>query len=57
MINLAALLQNVKNMLRDKGKKKIEEIKTDFNSGRFDEEKMTSIFKALKLIESFLRIF
>ena len=39
-------------MLRDKGKKKIEEIKTDFNPGRFDEEKMTGIFKALKLTES-----
>jgi hypothetical protein len=52
MINLAALFQNVKNMLRDKGKKKIEEIKTDFNPEKFDEEKVTGIFKALKLTES-----
>jgi hypothetical protein len=39
-------------MLRDKGKKKIEEIKTDYNPERFDEAKMTNIFKALKLTES-----
>ena len=39
-------------MLRDKGTKKIEEIKTDFNSERFDEEKVTGIFKALKLTEN-----
>ena len=39
-------------MLRDKGKKKIEEIKTDFNPERFDEEKLTEIFKAMKLTES-----
>ena len=39
-------------MLRDKGKKKIEEIKTDFNPERFDEEKVISIFKALKISES-----
>jgi hypothetical protein len=39
-------------MLRDKGKKKIEEIKADYNPERFDEEKVTSIFKALKLTES-----
>jgi len=53
MITLAALFQNVKNMLRDKGTKKIEEIKMDFNPDRFDEEKVTVIFKALKLTESF----
>jgi hypothetical protein len=39
-------------MLRDKGTIKIEEIKTDFNPERFDEEKITSIFKALKISES-----
>jgi len=39
-------------MLRDKGTKKIEEIKTDFNPERFDEEKVTNIFKALKISES-----
>jgi hypothetical protein len=52
MTNLAAKFQIVKNMLRDKGKNKIEEIKTDFNSERFDEEKITGIFKALKISES-----
>jgi len=52
MINLAANFQIVKNMLRDKGTKKIEEIKTDFNPERFDEEKITGIFKALKMSES-----
>jgi len=36
-------------MLRNKGTKKIEEIKTDFNPERFDSEKMISIFKAMKL--------
>jgi hypothetical protein len=40
-------------MLRSKGTKKIEEIKTDFNPSRFDIEKLTSIFKALKLTNSF----
>jgi hypothetical protein len=40
-------------MLRNKSTKKIEEIKTDFNPARFDIEKITSIFKALKLTESF----
>jgi hypothetical protein len=39
-------------MLRDKGKKKIEEIKTDFNPDLFDEEKLTGIFKALKISQS-----
>ena len=39
-------------MLRDKGKKKIEEIKADFNPNEFNEEKITSIFKALKISES-----
>ena len=29
-------------MLRDKGKKKIEEIKADFNPDRYDEEKITN---------------
>jgi len=52
MINLAALFQNIKNMLQDKGKKKIEEIKTDFNPDRFNEEKILNIFKALKISES-----
>jgi len=36
-------------MLRDNSTKKIEEIKTEFNSERFDEEKITKIFKALKI--------
>jgi hypothetical protein len=52
MINLAVLFQNIKNMLRDKSKKNIEEIKMDFNPERFSEEKVTSIFKALKITES-----
>jgi hypothetical protein len=39
-------------MLRDKGTKKIEEIKTDFNPARFDEVKITGVFKALKISES-----
>ena len=52
MINLAAYFQNVINMLRDKSKNKIEEIKMDFNLERFNEEKVTGIFKALKLTES-----
>jgi len=39
-------------MLRDKITKKIEEIKTDFNPERFCEEKIASIFKALKITES-----
>jgi len=39
-------------MLRDKGKKSIEEIKPDYNSSRFTEEKVTSIFKAFKITES-----
>ena len=42
MIDLAALLQNVKNTLRDKGKNKIEEIKMDFKPDRFTEEKVTN---------------
>jgi hypothetical protein len=52
MINLAAFTKNKNNMLRDKGKKKIEEIKTDFNPERFDEGKILNIFKALKITES-----
>jgi len=40
-------------MLRNKGIKKIEEIKMDFNPAGFDIEKITGIFKALKLTESF----
>ena len=55
MTNLASLFQNVKNILRDKGKKKIEEIKADFNPDRFNEEKITNIFKALKISESLYR--
>ena len=39
-------------MLHDKGTKKIEELKSDYNSERFDEGKLTSIFKAMKLTES-----
>ena len=39
-------------MLRNKSTKKIEEIKMDFHSERFDGEKMISIFKALKLTDS-----
>ena len=39
-------------MLHEKGKKNIEEIKTDFKSERFDEGKLTGIFKAMKLTES-----
>ena len=39
-------------MLHDKGTKKIEELKSDFKSERFDDGKLTSIFKALKLTES-----
>ena len=39
-------------MLRNKGTHKIKEIQTDFNPERFDVEKMTSIFKAMKLTES-----
>ena len=34
-------------MLRDKGKKKIEEIKADFNPDGFNEEKITNIFNAV----------
>jgi hypothetical protein len=52
MTNLAANFQIVKNMLRDKSKNNIEEIKTDFNPAIFDEVKITGIFKALKLSES-----
>lgn len=39
-------------MLRNKGIKKLEELKTDFNPERFDIEKITSIFKAMQLTES-----
>jgi len=39
-------------MLRNKSTKNAEEIKTDFNPLRFDIEKITGIFKALKLTES-----
>jgi len=40
-------------MLRDKDIKNLEEIKKDFNPDRFDLEKLTSIFKAVKLTDSF----
>jgi len=40
-------------MLRDKDIKKIEEIQTDFNPENFDVEKIMSIFKAMKLKDSF----
>jgi hypothetical protein len=53
MINLAANFQILKNMLRDKDKKRIEEIRTDFNEKSFDIEKLTGIFKAMKLTDSF----
>ena len=39
-------------MLRDIDKKSNEEIKPDYNSSRFTEEKVTNIFKALKITES-----
>ena len=39
-------------MLRNKGKTKIKEIQTDFNPERFEIEKLTGIFKALKLTDS-----
>ena len=39
-------------MLRNKGIEKIEEIKMDFHPERFDIEKITGIFKALKLTEN-----
>jgi len=37
--DLASLFQNIKNMLRDKGKKKIEEIKADFNPDGLTKKK------------------
>jgi hypothetical protein len=40
-------------MLRAKDIKKIEEIQTDFNSEHFDVEKIMSIFKSMKLTDSF----
>ena len=61
MINLAVYcftsqkdrwFQKVIDMLRDKGKKKIEAIKTDFNPKSFDEAKVSVIFKALKLTDT-----
>jgi hypothetical protein len=52
MINLAALIQNAKNMLRNKSTNKLDEIKADFNSETFDLVKITGIFKAMKLTES-----
>ena len=39
-------------MLRNKGIKKIKEIQIDFNPARFEIEKITGIFKAMKLTES-----
>jgi hypothetical protein len=39
-------------MLPNKSIKKIEEIKADFHPERFEIEKLTSIFKAMKLTES-----
>ena len=39
-------------MLQDKSKQKIEEIKMDFHPDRFDEVRITSIFKALKISQS-----
>jgi hypothetical protein len=38
-------------MLRNKGIKRIEEIKADFNPERFNEAKIISVFKALKLTD------
>jgi len=52
MTKLAVNFQIIKNMLPNKSTKKTEEIKTDFNPERFDIEKLTSIFKAMKLTES-----
>ena len=49
MFRISYPLINIKNMLRDKGKKSIEKIKPDYNSSRFKEEKATNIFKALKI--------
>ena len=40
-------------MLRDKDIKSIKEIQTDFNLDKFDIVKLTGIFKAMKLTESF----
>jgi len=40
-------------MLQNKGIKKIEEIQADFNPEKFTSEKLMSIFKAMKLTESF----
>jgi hypothetical protein len=40
-------------MLRDKGTKKIEEIKTDFTPSSLQIEKMMNSFKAMKVAESF----
>jgi len=40
-------------MLRNKGIKKLKEIQTDFNPERFDSAKLTNIFKAMNLTDSF----
>jgi hypothetical protein len=53
MINLAVKMQIMKNMLRNKGIKKIEEIQADFNPEKFTSEKLIGIFKAMKLTDSF----
>jgi hypothetical protein len=52
MTNLAEFSQNIKNMLRNKGITKIREIQTDFNSERFEIDKLIGIFKAMKLTDS-----
>ena len=53
MINLAVNFKIHKNMLHDKGIESIKEIQTDFHSDRLDIVKLTGIFKAMKLTESF----
>lgn len=53
MSNLAVKIQNHKNMLHDKGIKRIKEIQTDFNAEGLNEEKILSSFKALKLTACF----
>jgi predicted nucleic acid-binding Zn finger protein len=53
MITLAANFQIHKNMLHDKGIKSIKELQADFHFEKFDIVKLTGIFKAMKLTESF----
>ena len=53
MTTLAAKFQNAQNMLRNKGIKSIKEIQTDFRPDQFDIVKLTGIFKAMRLTDSF----